>query len=57
MLAIGYEADMGGTFARVEANWMEIGGETFTSTNNSDNKIVVEDIDGYGVRLSIGKTF
>ncbi len=57
VLAIGYEANMGGAFARLEANWMEIGGETFTSTNNSDNKIVVEDIDGYGVRLSIGRTF
>ena len=57
MLAIGYEADLGGTFARLEANWMEIGGETFTSTNNSDNKVVVEDIDGYGIKLSIGKTF
>tara|TARA_B100000035_G_C20986908_1_gene548253 strand:- start:607 stop:1254 length:648 start_codon:yes stop_codon:yes gene_type:complete len=57
MLAIGYEADMGGTFARIEANWMEIGGETFTSTNNSDNKVVVEDIEGYGLKLSIGRTF
>ena len=38
MLAIGYEADMGDIFARIEANWMEIGGETFTSTNNQITK-------------------
>ena len=36
---------------------MEFGGETFNSTNNSDNKVTVSDIDGYGARISIGRSF
>ena len=59
MLGVGYENDLGGNgaFIRAEANWMEFGGETFNSTNNSDNKVTVSDIDGYGARISIGRSF
>ena len=58
MLALGFEHDLGtGAFVRGELNHMEFGGETFKSTNNSDNTVVVEDIEGYGARISIGRTF
>lgn len=58
MYAIGFENELAnGAFIRGELNHMNFGGETFKSTNNSDNTIVVEDIDGYGARISIGRTF
>jgi hypothetical protein len=58
MVALGFENNLAsGAFIRGELNHMEFGGETFKSTNNSDNTVVVEDIDGYGARISIGRTF
>ena len=58
VLGIGYEMDTGSSmFVRAEANWMEFGGETFVSTNNSDNSVVTSDIEGYGARISIGRSF
>ena len=58
MLGIGYEMDTGSSmFVRAEANWMEFGGATFNATNNSDNSVTTSDIDGYGARISIGKSF
>ena len=58
VLGIGYEMDTSSNmFVRAEANWMEFGGATFTSTNNSDNSVSTSDIDGYGARISIGKSF
>ena len=57
-VGLGYNLDLDtGTFVRFEGNWMQFGGETFTSTNNSDNKVDVDDIDGYGARISVGKSF
>lgn len=58
VFGIGYEMDTGSSvFVRAEANWMEFGGETFVSTNNSDNSVVTSDIEGYGARISIGRSF
>jgi len=58
ILGIGYEMDTGSNmFVRAEANWMEFGGATFKSTNNADNSVSTSDIDGYGARVSIGKSF
>ena len=57
-LGIGYETDLdNGAFVRLEGNWMQIGGETFTNTVNTSTNVVVDDIDGYGARLSIGRSF
>lgn len=58
ILGLGYEAEMGNDmFVRAEANWMEFGGASLTSTTNSDNTISTSDIEGYGARISIGKSF
>jgi hypothetical protein len=58
ILGLGYEAEMGNDmFVRAEANWMEFGGASLTSTTNSDNTVSTSDIDGYGARISIGKSF
>ena len=42
---------------RAEANWMQFGGVTLTSQNNSDNSVTADDIDGFGARISVGKSF
>ena len=58
MFGLGFENDFGtGAFIRGEANYMTFGAETFTSSTNTDNKVETSDIDGYGVRISIGKSF
>ena len=58
MLALGFENELGtGAFIRGEFNYMNFDGETFASTNNADNKVVVDDIEGYGAKISIGRTF
>ena len=58
MFALGFENELGtGAFIRGEFNYMNFDGETFASTNNSDNKVVVDDIEGYGAKISIGRTF
>lgn len=57
---LGYNLDLdSGTFVRVEGNWMQLGGETFTATgtDTGNNSVVVDDVDGYGARVSIGKSF
>ena len=55
---IGYETDLNnGAFVRLEGNWMQIGGATFTNTVNTGTSVVVDDIDGYGARVSIGRSF
>ena len=46
-----------GVFLRAEAMRVNIGGTSLTSTTNSDNKIVLDDIDGVNASLSIGKSF
>tara|TARA_Y100000389_G_scaffold167835_1_gene173209 strand:- start:912 stop:1583 length:672 start_codon:yes stop_codon:yes gene_type:complete len=59
-VGLGYELDMdNGAFVRLEGNWMELGGETFTATgtDTGDLSVVVDDIDGYGARVSIGRSF
>ena len=46
-----------GLFLRAEANVTEFGGVTLTSTTNSDNKVVVDDLNGVSAKISIGKSF
>lgn len=60
----GYVAAIGlhnqtdnGMFFRIELNYMELDGDTLTSTTNADNKITLDSVEGNGVRLSFGKAF
>ena len=58
VLGLGYERDIANSaFVRLEANYIEFGGTTFRSKNNTDNSVSTSDIDGYGARISIGKSF
>ena len=59
-IGIGYNHDYdNGAFLRLEGNWMELGGETFVAsgTDVGSNSVVVDDINGAGARISIGKSF
>ena len=58
ILGLGYNRDLdSGVFVRAEGNWMKFDGVTLTSTNNSDNSVTADDIDGFGARISVGKSF
>ena len=58
ILGLGYNRDLdSGVFVRAEGNWMKFDGVTLTSTNNSDNSVTADDIDGFGARISVGRSF
>ena len=44
-------------FYRIEGNIMEFDKSSLTSSNNSDNKIDMSDINGASGKLTIGKSF
>ena len=46
-----------GMFLRTEALVMEFDGTTMTSSTNSDNKVVVNQLDGASAKISIGRSF
>ena len=57
-VGLGYQNEMeDGMFVRVEASYMDFDGATLTNTNDSTKSVKVDGIDGYGARLSIGKSF
>jgi hypothetical protein len=57
-VGMGYDLDMpNGFFVRAEANYMQFDGISVTSTTNTTVKIAVEDVDGVGGKLSVGKSF
>ena len=57
-VALGYERDIdNGAFVRVEASYMDLDGATLVNTNDSTKSITADGIDGYGARVSIGKSF
>ena len=58
MLGLGYNRDLdNGTFLRLEANMMDLDGMTLTNTADSDKSVKADGIDGYGARVSIGRSF
>tara|TARA_Y100000992_G_scaffold249715_1_gene181536 strand:+ start:227 stop:883 length:657 start_codon:yes stop_codon:yes gene_type:complete len=58
MLAVGYDRDLdNGAFVRVEGSYMNLGGVTVTSDNNSDNSVTTDDVDGFGATISVGRSF
>ena len=57
-LSVGYERDLpSNTFLRVEATYSVFEDVTVTNSVDSTKKVTVSDIDGYGAKLSIGKSF
>ena len=55
---VGYNMEMdNGVFLRAEAMRTNLGGVSLTSTSNSDNKIVLSDVEGVNASIMIGKKF
>ena len=55
---VGYNMEMdNGVFLRAEAMRTNLGGVSLTSTTNSDNKIVLSDVEGVNASIMIGKKF
>ena len=58
VFGVGYNADLSnGSFIRLEANVMDFDGTTVTNANDTDKSVSVDGIDGYGARISVGKSF
>ncbi len=58
VLGFGYNKTLdSGIFFRVEGNYMDLGSESLTATNNSENKISLNDLLGASAKVSIGKSF
>ncbi|MFL2888874.1 MAG: outer membrane protein [Candidatus Pelagibacter sp.] len=57
-LGVGIDKDLpNGAFVRAEGSYMQLGGITVTSTNNTANSVTTDDVDGYLVKMSVGKAF
>ena len=57
-IGAGYTNDLGnGAFLRAELSYLELGGVTVTSSNNSDNSVSADDITGYTAKFKIGRSF
>ena len=58
LLAVGMDRELdNGAFVRLEGTVMEFDGVELTNQNDSTKSVKVDGIDGYGARISIGKSF
>jgi len=58
VIGLGYNRDLNnGSFVRVEANYMDFDGATLTNTADSTKSVSADGFDGYGARISVGKSF
>ena len=58
ILGVGYTHNLAdGMFVRAEGNLMEFDSVTLTNTADSNKSIKADDIEGYGARISIGRSF
>jgi len=58
VVGLGYNRDLdNGTFVRVEANYMDFDGVSLTNINDTTKSVSADGIDGYGARISVGKSF
>ena len=58
IIGLGYNRDLdSGAFVRVEANYMDFDGVTLTNTADSTKSVSADGFDGYGARISVGKSF
>ena len=57
-IGFGYERALpANSFIRIEGNYTQIDDVSVTNSVDSTKKITISDIDGYGAKLSIGKSF
>ena len=58
VVGVGYNHEMDtGMFVRIEGNIMEFDDVTVKNTNDTTKSITASGIEGYGARISIGKSF
>ena len=58
IIGVGYNHDLDtGAFVRLEANMMEFDDVKLTNSNDSTKSIEASGIEGYGARISIGRSF
>jgi len=57
-VALGYSMDLAdGAFLRAEASYMDLDGATLTNDNDSNKSVKADGISGYGLGISLGKSF
>ena len=57
-IAVGYDRALDNdAFVRLEAMYMDFDGDTVTSSNDSTKSITADGLNGYGARISIGRSF
>ena len=57
-VALGFNKDLANdAFVRIETSYMSLDGATLVNTNDSTKSITADGIEGYGARVSIGKSF
>ena len=57
-VALGYNKDLNsGAFLRLEGNYVSFDGVTLTNTADTTKSVTVDGIDGYGAKISIGRSF
>lgn len=57
-IGLGYNMDRDdGKFIRVEASYLDLDGATVTNSNDGTKTVSADGIDGYGAKVSIGKSF
>ena len=55
---IGYMRDLdNGAFMRMEVNYTEFDGVKLTNKNDSNKSVTLDGIEGYGAKVSLGKSF
>tara|TARA_B100001057_G_scaffold493614_1_gene588454 strand:+ start:629 stop:1303 length:675 start_codon:yes stop_codon:yes gene_type:complete len=57
VLGVGYNHDMDDMFLRIEANMMEFDDVSVKNTNDTTKSIEASGIEGYGAKISIGRSF
>ena len=58
IVGIGYNHDLAdGMFVRIEGNLMDFDDVTLKNTVDTNKSVTASDIEGYGARLSVGKSF
>lgn len=58
VLGLGMDRDLdSGLFVRLEASYTDLDSVSVTNTNDSTKSVTVDGVQGYGAKLSIGKSF
>ncbi len=57
-VGLGFNKDLADSkFVRLEASYLDLDGATLTNKNDSTKSVSADGVDGYGAKISIGKSF